>query len=106
MADLTLQNKWGDKGFNVIREALLDYCKDAGTPIADLGYAFQWDTAVPLIKNSENLTNDQFRNCDTALKNITDYLYAGDDPWKAVANARKDWDEEKERVRKEVLPDL
>ena len=72
MADLTLPNRWGEQGFNVIREALIDYCKEAGTPIKNLGYAFQWDTAVPLVQHSEDMNDDQFRNCETALKMITD----------------------------------
>jgi hypothetical protein len=33
-------------------------------------------------------------------------MNAGCDPWQAVAKARQQWDAEKERVRKEVLPDL
>jgi len=105
MGDLTLPNKWGEEGFNAIRKALIDYCGEAGTPV-DLGHAFQWDTGTPLLKHSEDMTDDQYRNSDTALQVITDYMNAGCDPWQAVAKARQQWDAEKERVRKEVLPDL
>src|SRR5258708_40050886 len=97
MASLTLPNKWGEEGFNVIRNALIEYCAEAGTPV-DLGYAFQWDTSVPLIRHAEGMTDDEFRNCDTALSNIVDYLHQGMDPWAAVTAAKKDWARERQRV--------
>jgi hypothetical protein len=83
--------------------ALIDYCRPLH-PTFDLGYAFEWDTGTPLIKNSEGLTDAEFINCTTALGMITNYLHQGMDPWEAVAAARKDWQAEKDAVDR-LVPD-
>jgi hypothetical protein len=76
VADLTLPNRWGEEGFNVIRNAIMDYCRPVH-PNFDLGYAFQWDTGTPLIKNAEGLSDAEYINASTALAMITDYLNRG-----------------------------
>jgi hypothetical protein len=99
MAYLTLPNKWGEEGFNVIRKALIEYCRQVH-PEFDLGYAFQWDTGTPLIKDSEGLSDDEYRDCSTALAMITNYLHQGMDPWQAVASAKLEWQTEKETIER------
>ncbi|MGH8095087.1 MAG: hypothetical protein ACREIF_16705 [Chthoniobacterales bacterium] len=94
MASLTIPNQWGKEGFNVIRMAIMDYCKLARTPV-DLGYAFQWDKSVMLIDDGEHtLPEAAYKNCEVALANIYHYLTQWSDPWKAVAQAKAEWEQE------------
>lgn len=94
---------WGQEGFNVIRTAIIEYCERVGTPI-DIGYAFQWDNSVMLIRDGDGLDEIRYTNCNTALQMIYHYLCQGSDPWKAVKQAKDEWDKdfaETERAMRE-----
>jgi hypothetical protein len=93
MPSLTIPNVWGDEGFNVIREGIMQYCERVKTPI-DLGYAFQWDNSVMLIRDSEGLDELTYANCNFALNSIYHYLCQGSDPWKAVKQAKEEWEKD------------
>ncbi len=93
MPSLTIPNRWGQEGFNVIRTGIMEYCEKVGTPV-DLGYAFQWDNSVMLIRDGEGLDELSYTNCNIALQKIYHFLFKWDDPWKAVKEARDEWEKE------------
>ena len=104
-ATLTIPKVYGEEGFNVIRQALIEYCEKSGKPI-DLAFGYQWDDSVMLLKD-DNLTDEEFQICDTALKTINHYLNKPNtDPWKAVQEAQEEWAEnwaEAERLLRDYL---